>query len=499
MLDTLDLKLSLDKKEYKKIKDERMERLGALQRAIRDAKIPVVIIFEGWNSSGKGVLINSLVQAMDPRGFKVHTSYQAREEERSKPFFWQFWTKLPAKGNLAIFDRGWYFQTVHREVCGHASAMESAIAYGDINAFERLLTDDNHIIIKFFTHISAKEHKKRIKELEKNFGKDWRPTDEDWREIKIYEPLLAIYEEMFSKTDTAHAPWVAVEAHDTKYAQIKVLDHVINVLEKKLEEVETAKKETVQCKKEKTQNPLPENAFHSSVLNKVKLDQDVTEKEYEEKMDKYQERLQELQFKLFRSKMPMILVFEGWDAAGKGGTIKRVTAHMDPRGYYVTPVAAPGLVDRDYHYLWRFWKEMPPKGMVAIFDRSWYGRVMVERVEGFATEDQWRRAYKEINEMEEQLTNSGNILLKFWLQIDKEEQLRRFEDRQSTPAKNWKITEEDWRNREKWDEYEVAVNEMLFRTSTTHAPWTIVESNCKFYGRLKTIKTIVNHIESHFK
>ncbi len=494
MLDTLDLKLKLDKKDYEKMKTERMGKLGLLQRAVREAGIPVVIIFEGWNSSGKGVIINSLVQAMDPRGFKVHTAYHPNEEERGKPFFWQFWTKLPEKGQISIFDRGWYFQTVHREVMQQANALESAIAYSDINAFERLLTDGNHVIIKFFTHISAKEHKKRIKELEKNYGKDWRPTEEDWREIDIYQPLLKIYEEMFSKTDTAYAPWVAVEAHDTKYAQIKVLDYVINILNKKLEEVAAGRKTTV----DKNKDSAIESAFYSSVLSKVDLSQIVSKKEYTEKLEKYQIRLQELQFKLFRGKVPMIIVFEGWDAAGKGGTIKRVTGNMDPRGYYVTSTAAPGFIDKGYHYLWRFWKEMPSQGMVAIFDRSWYGRVLVERVEGFATEEEWRRSYREINEMEEQLINSGSLLLKFWLQIDKDEQLKRFEDRQSDPAKNWKITEEDWRNREKWDAYELAVNEMLFRTSTVKAPWTIVESNCKPFGRLKTIKTIINAIETRF-
>lgn len=493
MLDTLDLNLEISDKQFNKMVEGRMERLGELQRALRDANLPVIITFEGWHGSGKGVMINTLVQAMDPRGFKVHTAYRPNEEEQSKPFFWQFWNKLPAKGKISIFDRSWYGQIVNQIAKKEIDAAESVAAYSDINAFERLLRDDNYVIIKFFAHISQKEHKKRIKELKKILGKDdMRQTRDDWHEIDIYETLYKAYEEMFSKTDTAFSPWVAVEAHDINYARIKVLDYIIGVFEKKLSNLEFEQQYVpVQKENNPETSEKKDGLFFSSVLSKLDLSKSVSKKDYENLLPGYQEELRELQFTLFRKNIPTILLFEGWDAAGKGGAIRRVTENMDPRGYYVTPVAAPSMVDKNYHYLWRFWKEMPAKGTVAIFDRSWYGRVMVERVEGFAREDEWRRAYREINEMEEQLINSGNILLKFWLQVDKDEQLKRFEARQEDPYKKWKITDEDWRNREKWDAYETAVNEMLFRTSTVRAPWTIVESNDKKYGRLKTIRTII--------
>ena len=498
MLETLDLKVKISDKQYEKMIEERMEKLGELQRDIHDAKVPVVIVFEGWHGSGKGVIINALAQAMDPRAFKVHTAYSPDENERSKPFFWQFWQKLPAKGQISIFDRSWYGQIVNKIVSKQISEKSSAAAYSDINAFERLLRDDNHIIIKFFTHISEKEHKQRIKKMEKILSKEFRYTSDDWKEIGLYKDMLSGYEEMFSKTDTGFSPWVAVEAHDANYARIKVLDYIINTFEKKVDTIKFEEKVKIKAAKliEKEAATKKENiadtALFSSVLSKIDLSQSVDKKDYRNKLKEYQSELRELQFRLFQEKISTILVFEGWDAAGKGGTIKRVTGNLDPRGYYVTPIAAPGMVDKNYHYLWRFWKEMPSKGMVAIFDRSWYGRVMVERVEGFAAEEDWRRAYREINEMEEQLTNSGSILLKFWLQIDKGEQLKRFEARQCDPLKTWKITDEDWRNREKWDAYEIAVNEMLFRTSTARARWTIVESNDKFYGRLKTLKTVID-------
>jgi polyphosphate:AMP phosphotransferase len=494
----------MDKKHFSRARGERMEKLGELQRSLRAANVPVVITFEGWHGAGKGVIINSLVQAMDPRGFKVYTAYFPNDEERSRPFFWQFWKKLPAKGSISIFDRSWYGQIVNRAARGEINAEETSRAFNDINAFERLLADDNHVIIKFFTHISEKTHKKRIKANVQDLDKNMRPTTEDWQEIGLYKQLFSLYEEMFSKTDTVYAPWAAVEAEDENYAQIKVLDYIINVLAKKLTQVASAEKKSggAAKKAEPAANSPAGSAdapFASSVLSKVDLSKTIGKDEYKEKLEEYQKEIRQLQYKLFRREIATVIVFEGWDAAGKGGAIKRVTANMDPRGYYVTPIAAPGAIDNSYNYLWRFWKEMPVKGMVAIFDRSWYGRLMVERVEGFAAEGEWRRAYREINEMEEQLINSGSIMLKFWLQIDKEEQLKRFEERRDNPLKNWKITDEDWRNREKWDKYEPAVNEMLFRTSTMYAPWTIVEANCKFYGRIKTLKTIADAMKGRLK
>ena len=212
-----------------------------------------------------------------------------------------------------------------------------------------------------------------------------------------------------------------------------------------------------------------------------------------------QERIGFLHNELYRLRIPVVLGFEGWDAGGKGGAIKRLTSHLDPRGYLVHPTASPNDTERQYHYLWRFWKDMPKDGHITIFDRTWYGRVMVERIEGFCTKEEWKRAYREINEMEQHLVNAGAVVLKFWMQIDKDEQERRFRDRMNNPEKQWKITDEDWRNREKWDQYEVAVNEMLLRTSTSYAPWIIVEGNDKYYARVKVLETVIEAIEKKIK
>ncbi len=229
-----------------------------------------------------------------------------------------------------------------------------------------------------------------------------------------------------------------------------------------------------------------------SILSQVNLNQALIEKEYQEQLIRHQVALSQLAYQVYVQKRPVAIVFEGWDAAGKGGAIKRLTERLDPRGYVVYPIAAPAGEDKTHHYLYRFWRRLPERGQIAIFDRSWYGRVMVERVEGFCTEAEWKRAYREINQFERQLVDFGAIIFKFWMHIGKDEQLRRFEERQGTPYKSWKLTAEDWRNREKWEPYEIAVEEMLLKTSTVTAPWTIVESNDKAWSRIRVIKTVVD-------
>jgi AMP-polyphosphate phosphotransferase len=227
------------------------------------------------------------------------------------------------------------------------------------------------------------------------------------------------------------------------------------------------------------------------MLERLDLERRVERDEYEERRRALQAELHALGFRVYQQKRPVVVVFEGSDASGKGGAIKRLTARLDPRGFVVWPIAAPSGDDRTHHYLWRFWRRLPVAGQIALFDRSWYGRVLVERVEGYATEEQWRRAYREINLFERQLTQFGTILVKFWLQVSREEQFRRFKERERTHYKAWKLTDEDWRNRGRWEDYEAATEDMLVKTSTPAAPWTIVEANDKLYARLKVMETVV--------
>lgn len=492
MLEKIDLKKKCQGKEYKARLEEESAKLSVLQRQCKEAGIPVIIVFEGFGAAGKGTQINRLIQAMDPRGFSVYTSNKESEDERLHPFLWRYWTKIPAKGRFAIFDRSWYRRVLVDRFDKITKKEELPSAFHDILSFERQLTDDGTVIIKFFLYISKEEQKKRFKLLEDSKETAWKVTEADWKRNKEYSEYLKINEEMLEKTDMDYAPWVIVEAMDKNYAALKIISSVTARLEKELE------KKAALTKSEKKAAKVVDK-YKSGVLSGVDLSKALSNKEYKQKLDSLQKKMEILHSELYRLRIPVVICFEGWDAGGKGGAIKRLTSHMDPRGYQVNPTASPNDTEKVHHYLWRFWNNMPKAGHIAIFDRTWYGRVMVERIEGFCSEAEWKRAYQEINEMEEHLTNSGCIVLKFWLHIDKDEQERRFKERMENPAKQWKITDEDWRNREKWDEYEKAVDEMLVRTSTTYAPWEIVEANSKYYARVKVLKTVVEAMEKEIE
>ncbi len=492
MLEKIDLKKKCQGKEYKARLEEESAKLSVLQRQCKEAGIPVIIVFEGFGAAGKGTQINRLIQAMDPRGFSVYTSNKESEDERLHPFLWRYWTKIPAKGRFAIFDRSWYRRVLVDRFDKITKKEELPSAFHDILSFERQLTDDGTVIIKFFLYISKEEQKKRFKLLEDSKETAWKVTEADWKRNKEYSEYLKINEEMLEKTDMDYAPWVIVEAMDKNYAALKIISSVTARLEKELE------KKAALTKSEKKAAKVVDK-YKSGVLSGVDLSKALSNKEYKQKLDSLQKKMEILHSELYRLRIPVVICFEGWDAGGKGGAIKRLTSHMDPRGYQVNPTASPNDTEKAHHYLWRFWNNMPKAGHIAIFDRTWYGRVMVERIEGFCSEAEWKRAYQEINEMEEHLTNSGCIVLKFWLHIDKDEQERRFKERMENPAKQWKITDEDWRNREKWDEYEKAVDEMLVRTSTTYAPWEIVEANSKYYARVKVLKTVVEAMEKEIE
>lgn len=494
MLEKIDLSKKMEKKEYKKHMDSLSVKLGILQRECKNLKIPVIIVFEGFGAAGKGTLISQLIRPLDPRGFSVHAINGESEEEKMRPFLWRYWTKTPEKGRMAIFDRSWYRRVLIDRFDGKTDEGQLSHAYEEINDFEENLVTGGNVMIKLFLDITKKEQKKRFEKLMANKETAWRVSKGDLKRNKHFDEYKVMIEEMLQKTDTDYAPWTIIEAMDREYAVVKALQTVANALEDK---IASARREREQKKKETAD--AERKVYKSSTLSSVDLSLSYTREEYKEKLQKLQERLKVLHSDLYRKRIPVVLGFEGWDAGGKGGAIKRLTECMDPRGYEVHPTAAPNDIEKAHHYLWRFWQGMPKDGHVAIFDRTWYGRVMVERIEGFCTREEWKRAYKEINGMEAHLANSGAIVLKFWMQIDKEEQERRFKERMATPEKQWKITEEDWRNREKWDLYEEAVDEMLIRTSTTYAPWMIVEGNCKYYARIKVLQTVVEAIEARLK
>lgn len=512
MLEKVDLNRKMGKKEYKEWMDDLQPKLSYLQRACKEQKIPVMIVFEGFGAAGKGTLINKIIEPLDPRGFSVYATAVETKEEKMHPFLWRFWTKIPSQGRIAIFDRSWYRRVLVDRFDGITTKEQLDYAFGEICSFEKQLTDDGMVIIKLFADVSKKEQKKRFDKLLEDKKTAWRVTKDDLARNKHYEEYLAMNEEMLEKTDSEYAPWHILECTDREYAAAKMTEIVVSVLEqaiadKKAEqekrEQEKTKAQEIKQEKDTLQEAgaasQKEQVLKSSVLAGVDLSKKMEKEEYKKELARLQARLSELHNELYKYRIPVVLAFEGWDAGGKGGAIKRLTQALDPRGYQVNPVAAPNDAEKTHHYLWRFWKQFPKDGHVAIFDRSWYGRVMVERIEGFCQEEEWKRAYHEMNEMEEQLAHHGTIVLKFWMHIDKDEQERRFKERMENPAKQWKITDEDWRNREKWDAYEKAVDEMLIRTSTTYAPWILVEADCKYYARIKVLRTVVEAIEKRLK
>lgn len=501
MLEKIDLSRKAEKEVYRQVKETYGPRLGLAQRRLKEAGIPVLILFDGMDAAGKGTQINRLIQFLDPRGFDVYASSRVTEDEAMRPFLWRFWTLTPENGRIAVFDRSWYRKVREDRFEGKTAKKELAEAFRDICSFEKQLTDSKAVIIKLFLYISREEQKKRFKKLEESGETAWRVTKEDWKRNEDYDRYLKINEEMLERTDTEYAPWTIIEATDKSYGAMKILKTVTETLEDALEK--RAEEERLKAEKKKAaemllkagENPAENSRYQNGVLSGIDLSKTMTREAYKKEIDRLQKKLELLHSELYRLRIPVVLGFEGWDAGGKGGAIRRLTSHLDPRGYQVCPTAAPNDIEKKHHYLWRFWNHMPKAGHIAIFDRTWYGRVMVERIEGFCREEDWRRAYQEINEMESHLVNAGAVVLKFWLQIDKDEQKRRFEERMRIPEKQWKITDEDWRNREKWDQYELAVNEMLVRTSTTYAPWIVVEGNCKYYARVKVLRTVVEALE----
>ena len=497
MLEKVDLTKRVSKEDYKEKMPQLEAKLGRLQRECKALGIPIMIVFEGFGAAGKGLQIGRLIQSMDPRGFEVHPIKNETEEEQMHPFMWRFWTKTPAKGRIVIFDGSWYRRVLIDRFEKRTKNKELADAFHSINSFEEQLADDGTLIIKLFLDIDKKEQKKRFEKLAKNKETAWRVTQGDKERNAHYDEYAAMMEDMLFKTDTDYAPWTIIESMDKRFATLKIYTSVITAMEGQIEKVEREKAEKKQ--KGAPQMDADMRELQVSILSKADLSLSYTREEYKEKLDKLQKKMEKLHGELYRRRIPVVLGFEGWDAGGKGGAIKRLTERMDPRGYVVNPTASPNDIEKAHHYLWRFWRAMPKDGHVAIFDRTWYGRVMVERIEGFCTTEEWKRAYKEINDMEKDLHDAGAIVIKFWMHIDKDEQERRFTERQQNPEKQWKITDEDWRNREKWDLYEDAVNEMLMRTSTDYAPWVVVEGNNKYYARVKVLKTVVDAIEERLK
>lgn len=468
MLKMIDLSRKLKKKEAEPLLDELTQAIGALQRDFLRRKIPSVVIVEGWAASGRGELVNNLLLALDPRGYSFHYVEPSGKEAASLVPYWRL---VPSDGRIAIFGRSWY----HDAWNGGDER-----TFRDIVAFERQLAEAGTFVFKVFLHIGRKEQRRRLKERFRDPDATWSIEPDEQEQNERYDDRFEAAERLFQATETEWAPWTIVPAEDRTYASVTFLSA--------LREAMTARLRF--DSDESGSSPLPETSVHSSVLESLDYSVSLSKKEYERELSALQKELHALQIEAFRKKLAAVALFEGVDAAGKGGAIRRLTESLYPRGYEVVPVGPPNDVEKIHHYLWRFWRALPEGGNLVVFDRSWYGRVLVERVEKFCRDEEWRRAYREINEMERHLAQAGTVIVKFWLQISQEEQLRRFESRRDDPGRSWKLTDEDWRNREKWPLYQEAAAEMLARTSTPEAPWTLVATDCKRRARVTILKKL---------
>jgi polyphosphate:AMP phosphotransferase len=465
-------------------------RLYELQMQIKQHKLPVLVLFEGWGASGKGSTIGKVIKNIDPRFFKVATMASPDENDLRRPFLYRYMKEIPEAGKFTFLDGGWMEETVREYLNEELDETAYAARIESIKRFERQLTDNGYVLLKFFMQIDQKEQTQRIEKLKKDKDTEWRVSEYDSWQNAHYKKCKKVFSRYLSETNMSTAPWYIIDAADRKWAQLQVLETMISGIE-------------VGMQNSSRSVPILQNTFPLVKMPKLKEISlegcTIEEEEYKEELKKLQKHLGDLHNQLYRLRIPVIITYEGWDAAGKGGNIKRITEALDPRGFEVHPIASPEPHEKARHYLWRFWTRLPKDGHIAIFDRTWYGRVMVERLEGFCSENDWKRAYNEMNEFEKELSDWGAVIVKFWVQIDKDTQLARFTDRQNNPEKRWKITDEDWRNREKWDLYEEAVDEMLKKTSTTYASWHILESVDKKYARIKALHIVIDEIEKAIK
>ena len=491
MFETAELERELSKSEYaRRVPELRTQLLRVQNELLASAQFSVIIVIAGVDGAGKGDTVNVLHQWMDPRFLETHAIGEPTDEERERPPMWRFWRGLPPKGRTGIFFGSWYTDPILRRVYGESSDLELEAALAHVNVFEKQLVDDGTLLVKFWFHLSKKAQEQRLKTLSGDPKLSWRVTDRDWKHFGLYDKFVAVSDRVIRGTSTGEAPWRIIEGSNSRYRDVSVGQYLRDAIEN---HSQSLAKQTARVQ---ATAPAATDEGQPTIISRLDLSKRVEKRDYPEQLETLQGELNLLSRKMRKRGISASLVFEGWDAAGKGSAIRRVTAALDARIYRIVPVAAPSAEERSRHYLWRFWRQIPRTGQITIFDRSWYGRVLVERVEGLASEEQWRRAYREINEFEELLSEDGMVVLKFWLHLSKDEQLRRFQAREQTSYKQFKITAEDYRNREKWDLYAQAVNEMVERTSTAQAPWTLVESNDKRYARLKVLRTCCEQLDS---
>lgn len=531
MFQTAELGQTVSKEDFDRISDGLRTELLALQQDLRTADFPVIVVFAGVDGAGKGESVNLINEWMDPRWIVTQAYDEPSDEERERPTFWRFWRDLPPIGQIGLFLSCWYSRPILDHVHGQIGTAQFDEQMKRILAFEKMLAEDGALILKFWMHLGKDAQKRRLKSLEKDPLQSWRVKKTDWRNWKLYDQFIATAERALQHTGTGKTRWIVVEGEDPRFRSLSVLTNLRDAIRKHLADrcqramavaaqraAQNAKRSAelveVHDHRDAIEMAAAAEARHKSrrsgeptatltaegtirprtVLDALDMTRCLAKADYDLALKQARAEMAQLCRQAKERRMSTLLVFEGVDAAGKGGSIRRLTAGLDARDYRVIPIAAPTDEERAHHYLWRFWRHLPRAGRVTVFDRSWYGRILVERIEGFALVDEWMRAYAEINEFEEQLAQQGTVLVKFWIHITKEEQYRRFKERETITYKKWKLTDEDWRNRANWEAYELAVNEMVERTGTREAPWVLVEGNDKNYARIKILRTVCDRL-----
>lgn len=490
MFESAEIGHAIDKATYDaEVPALREALLEAQYRLRKQARFPVLILINGIEGAGKGETIKLLNEWMDPRLMRVDSFDVPTDEELSHPPAWRYWRRLPSKGQTGIFFGNWYSKMLEDRVHGRIKTSELELAIDRAQRLERMLCKEGMLIFKFWFHLSKKQMMKRLESLKDDPLHSWRISPLDWQQSKTYDRFVKHGELILRRSSRDFAPWYVIEGSDERYRSLTAGRLLLEGLNAALD---AADQQPIQPHVA----PVELNTDRLSLLGSLDLEQKLDKDDYKKQLVQEQARLSQLLRDRRLRKRGVLALFEGHDAAGKGSAIRRVTGALDPRLYRTVQIAAPSEDERAQPWLWRFWRNVPARGEFTIFDRSWYGRVLVERVEGFCTPDDWLRAYTEINDFEEQLVDAGVVVVKFWLSIDKQTQLERFTERENTPHKQFKITEEDWRNRDKWDEYGHAVADMVDRTSTEIAPWTLVEANDKRFARIKVLRTLNDALEA---
>jgi len=471
-------------RDYRSLVPELRDDLLAAQIDTRKlAKFSVAVIVTGVPTAGRTETVNKLIEWLDPKYVTVR-AFGEDDEDDEYPVMWRYWRALPAFGRIAFYFWGWYGDYMHSALDdSHQAKRRTVRQLERIRRLEAMLSADGVRVVKIHLDLDADTQRKRLKKLRADKLTRWRVTDDDLRLARHHKAVRKAIERCLAASEQRAARWNLIEGADEDYREVRAGEVVRDEMLLGLERAQ--KTAQVRASKVAKVAPLPRPRIPK-----------VTDDEYDDELERLQARLALLTRRAKFRKYGLVLAFEGMDAAGKGGAIRRITHALDARQYQVVPVSAPTAEERSYPYLWRFWRDVPARGHIAIFDRSWYGRVLVERVRGFAAPADWRRAYDEICEFERELLEHDLIVAKFWLQVSKAEQLRRFKERDEDKLKRFKVDPEDWTNRTFYDAYQAAAGEMVMRTNARQARWHVVPADDKKSARLYVIRTVCETIEA---